>query len=336
MVLRRTLSLFFAFLFFALAALAQLPGGINIEQLSDQQLMQFVQSNNLSGLSEADLEAKAREKGLSADQIQKLKARVAGLNAGTPNAVKPTSPATEARKPIPYLLPKNSPDSINGLLLFGSEIFTKDNLTFEPNLNIPTPTNYVLGAGDQINVDVFGYSDKTQKYTISADGTIRIPMIGPVKLGGLPIADARNKLISALSRVYPGLRGGNTSLQLTLAQLRSIQVNLIGEITKPGTYTLPSVSTIANALYAAGGPTSIGSYRNIELVRGGKVIARFDLYRYLFNGDLTENKLLQDDDVVRVSAYQTRVEVRGAVQRKAVYEVGANDKLSAICRGASR
>ena len=334
MVLRRTLSLFIAVLFSALAAFAQLPGGINIDQLSDQQLMQFVQSNNLSGLSEADLEAKAREKGLSADQIQKLKARVAGLNAGTPNAVKPTSPPTEARKPIPYLLPKNSPDSINGLLLFGSEIFTKDNLTFEPNLNIPTPTNYVLGAGDQINVDVFGYSDKTQKYTISADGTIRIPMIGPVKLGGLPIADARNKLISALSRVYPGLRGGNTSLQLTLAQLRSIQVNLIGEITKPGTYTLPSVSTIANALYAAGGPTSIGSYRNIELVRGGKVIARFDLYRYLFNGDLTENKLLQDDDVVRVSAYQTRVEVRGAVKRKAVYEVGANDKLSDVLQFA--
>lgn len=318
----------FVVLLFSVQALAQLPGGINIDQLSDQQLMQFVQSNNLSGLSEAELEAKARERGLSADQIQKLKARVAGMQMSASPAKANALSSAEPRKPISYLLPKAMPDSINGLLIFGSEIFTKDNLTFEPNLNIPTPNNYVLGAGDQINVDVFGYSDKTQKYTISPDGTIRIPNIGPVKLSGLSIPDARIKLINVMSKVYPGLKGGNTGLELTLGQLRSIRVNLIGEITRPGTYTLSSVSTIANALYAAGGPTKIGSYRNIELVRAGKVVAKFDLYRYLFNGDLTENRLLQDDDVIKVSSYQTRVEINGGIKRKAVYELKPNEKIS--------
>lgn len=297
-------------------------GGMNIDQLTDQQLMQFIQANNLSGLSEAELEAKARERGLSNDQIQKLKARVATLNpqAGGSDK-KPGEAASDQRKPVSYLLPKPRPDSINGLVIFGSDIFTKDNLTFEPNLNLPTPNQYVLGAGDQIKVDVFGYSDKTQSFTISPDGTIRYPNIGPIKLGGLNINEAKAKLQNQLARIYPGLRGGNTNLQITLGQIRSIRVNLIGEITRPGSYTLSSVSTIANALYAAGGPTPIGSYRNIELIRAGKSVAQFDLYAYLFKGDLTENKLLQDDDVIRVAPYQNRVELRGAVKRRAIYEL---------------
>lgn len=304
---------------------------INIDQLTDQQLMQFIQANNLSGLSEAELEAKAKERGLSADQIQKLKTRVTSLNpqpAG--NNKKSDEQAADQRKPVNYLLPKPRPDSINGLIIFGSDIFTKDNLTFEPNLNLPTPNQYVLGAGDQIKVDVFGYSDKTQSFTISPDGTIRYPNIGPIKLGGLTITEAKTKLQSQLVKIYPGLRGGNTQLQITLGQIRAIRVNLIGEITKPGTYTMSSVSTIANALYAAGGPTNIGSYRNIQLIRAGKPVANFDLYAYLFKGDLTENKLLQDDDVIRVAPYQNRVELRGAVKRRAIYELKSTEPVQQL------
>ena len=309
------------FVGFSFQIIAQV-GGMNIDQLTDQQIMQFIQANNLSGLSENELEAKARERGLSNDQIQKLKARVATLSPQAGGADKKSGEAaSEQRKPVSYLLPKPRPDSINGLVIFGSDIFTKDNLTFEPNLNLPTPNQYVLGAGDQIKVDVFGYSDKTQSFTISPDGTIRYPNIGPIKLGGLNINEAKAKLQSQLARIYPGLKGGNTNLQITLGQIRSIRVNLIGEITRPGSYTLSSVSTIANALYAAGGPTPIGSYRNIELIRAGKSVAQFDLYAYLFKGDLTENKLLQDDDVIRVAPYQNRVELRGAVKRRAIYEL---------------
>ncbi len=310
---------------------AQLPAGMNIDQLTDQQLTQFIQSNNLSGLSEAELEAKAREKGLTPDQIQKLRTRLQQLNLGATQQRQDAKQAEDGkRQPVSYLLPKPVADSINGLLIYGSDIFTKQNLTFEPNLNIATPQNYMLGAADEIKIDVFGFSDKSQTLKVSADGFIRYPNIGPIKIAGLTIEDAKIKLISALSKIYPGLKTGNTSLQLTLAQIRSIKVNLIGEISKPGSYTIPSLSTIANALYAAGGPTKIGSYRNIELVRAGKVVAHFDLYDYLLRGDLTQNKVLQDEDVVRISPYTSRVEVRGAVKRKAVYELSNNDKLTDV------
>lgn len=311
---------------------AQLPAGMNIDQLTDQQLTQFIQSNNLSGLSEAELEAKAKERGLTPDQIQKLKARVQQLNlGGATGAAGQTKQAEEGkRQPVSYLLPKPTADSIDGLLIFGSDIFTKQNLTFEPNLNIATPQNYVLGAADELKIDVFGFSDKSQTVKVTPDGYVRYPNIGPIKLAGLTIEEAKLKLIGALSKIYPGLKTGNTSLQLTLSQIRSIKVNLIGEISKPGSYSIPSLSTIANALYAAGGPTKIGSYRNIELVRAGKVIAQFDLYDYLMRGDLTQNKVLQDEDVVRIAPYKNRVEVRGAVKRKAVYELSNSDKLAEV------
>jgi protein involved in polysaccharide export with SLBB domain len=328
----KKITFFLLFIVCSIVTTAQLPGGINVDQLTDQQLIQYMQQAGLSGLSESELEAKAKEKGLSADQIQKLKARMQTLNLGggvqgaqNQDGKTATDPK---RQGIKYLIPKPSADSINGLLIFGSDIFTKENLTFEPNLTIPTPRNYVLGAGDELKIDIYGFSDKNQTLKVSPDGYIRYPNIGPIKIAGLNFDEATSKLSSALSKIYPGLKSGNTSLQLTLGQIRSIKVNLIGEITKPGSYSVPSLSTIANALYAAGGPTRIGSYRNIELVRGGKSIAKFDLYDYLIKGDLSQNKLLQDDDVIRVAPYSNRIEVRGAVKRNAIYELSNSDRLT--------
>lgn len=331
---RKQYLLFLVFSLFVLLAGAQLPGGFNLNQLSDAQLIQFAQANGLMGLSETELEAKAKEKGLSADQIEKLKARVqamggaATLNGMSGKAGETPMTTEKPRTKIGMIPPKTAPDLINGLAIFGSEIFTKENLTFEPNINIPTPRNYVLGAGDEIKIDVYGYSDKSQAFKVSPDGNIRYPNIGPVKLAGLAIDEARNKLSSVLSKIYPGLQSGNTSLQISLGQIRSIRVNLIGEIRQPGQYTLSSLSTIANALYAAGGPSLIGSYRNISLVRSGKTIAQFDLYQYLLKGDLSANKLLQDEDVVVVSPYSKRVEIRGAIKRPAIYELSPSDHLS--------
>ncbi len=320
------------FVFSVLIAAAQLPGGVNIDQLSDAQLMQYAQQAGLTGLNEAELTMKAKEKGLSDDQIQKLKARMQTINSAGGGAKGQDGKATEdsKRKPVNYLLPKPTADSINGLVIFGSDIFTKENLTFEPNINIATPRNYVFGAGDEVKIDIYGFSDKSQTLKVSPDGNIRYPNIGPIKLAGLNIEEAKAKLSSTLSKIYPGLKSGNTNLQITLGQIRSIRVNLIGEITKPGTYEVSSLSTIANALYAAGGPTKIGSYRKIELVRGGKIVASFDLYDYLLKGDLTQNKVLQDDDVIKVAPYSGRVEVRGAVKRNAIYEVSGTEKLADV------
>jgi protein involved in polysaccharide export with SLBB domain len=323
--------LLFGLLLTVILASAQLPGGINIDQLTDQQLMQYAQSSGLMGLSDAELEAKAKEKGLSADQIQKLKARMQALNPGDQKQ-DAKKEENSVRKPVTNITPKSNPDYINGLMIFGSDFFTKENLTFEPNLNIPTPRNYTIGGGDELKIDIYGFSDKSQTLKVTPDGFIRYPNIGPIKLAGLSFDEAKTKLTNELSRIYPGLKSGSTSLQLTLGQIRTIKVNLIGEITKPGSYSVSSLSTIANALYAAGGPTRIGSYRNIELVRGGKVIAKFDLYDYLLKGDLSANKVLQDDDVIKVATYTSRVELRGSTKRAAIYELTANDKLTDLLK----
>jgi protein involved in polysaccharide export with SLBB domain len=323
--------LFLSFTLIAMVISAQLPGGVNIDQLSDAQIMQYAQQAGLIGLSEAELTIKAKEKGLSDDQIQKLKARMQSLNPGGGAQVQDGKSAVDSkRQGIKYLLPKPFADSINGLVIYGSDIFTKENLTFEPNINIPTPKNYVIGNGDELKIDIYGFSEKSHSLKVTPDGYIRYPNIGPIKLAGLSFDEAKTKLIAALAKIYPGLKSGNTNLQLTLGQIRSIRVNLIGEITKPGSYEVSSLSTIANALYAAGGPTKIGSYRNIELIRSGKSVAKFDLYDYLLKGDLTQNKVLQDDDVIRVAPYTGRVEVRGAVKRNAIYEVSSNDRLTEV------
>lgn len=310
---------------------AQMPAGINIDQLTDQQLQQFIQANNLSGLSESEMETKARERGLSYDQIQKLKYRIQSLNvSNNPQNLDGKQLNDSKRKTVSYLLPKPAPDSINGLVIFGSEIFTKENLTFEPNINMPTPHNYIIGSGDELKIDIYGYSDKSQTLKVSPDGSIRFPRIGPIKLAGNTIDEAEKILTTTLSKYYPGLKTNTTNLQLTLAQIRSIKVNLIGEITRPGSYSVSSLSTIANVLYAAGGPTKIGSYRNIELIRNGKSVAHFDLYDYLIKGDLNQNKVLQDEDVIKVSTYHNRIELKGAVKRNAIYEISSTDRLDNV------
>ena len=312
-------------------ATAQLVAQINIDQLTDQQLLQFVQVNNLNGLSEFDLESKARERGLSNEQIQKLKIRLQGLNMNGQNQQQDSKQNLDnKRKGQTYLLPKSSPDSINGLMIFGSDFFTKEHLSFEPNLNMPSPKNYVIGSGDELKIEIYGYSDKSISLKVSPDGNIRYPNLGPINVSGLSMEAAETKLTGALSKIYPGLKTGSTKLQITVGQIRTIRVNLIGELNRPGSYAISSLSTIANALYAAGGPSKIGSYRNIALIRNGKTIAQFDLYNYLINGQLSQNKILQDDDVIKVPAYQARVALSGAVKRNAVYEITQSDQLEQV------
>ena len=303
------------------------PATINIDQISDQQLMQFLGMANGSNMSEEEMVAKAKEKGLSDDQIQKLRVRIQSMNGGSKSS---SDTSADYRRGVASKSPNNSVLMINGLPVFGSSLFAKENLIFEPNLQIPTPVNYQIGTGDQLNIDLFGYSDANFKLKVSPDGNIRIPNLGPVKVAGLNFETAQQKIKSQLSKIYPQIGNGQTSVQVTLGNIRSIRVTLIGEIKKPGTYTLPSLATIANALYVSGGPDTIGSYRNIQLVRNGKTISVFDLYDFLLNGDLSKNLRLEDDDIIRVNPYETRVTITGAIKRKAIYEAKKTESLQDI------
>lgn len=324
----------FLFVFCSLQLSAQ-QSNINIDQLSDQQLVQYMKQANLSGLSQAELEAKARANGLSDDQIAKLKARIAQLDnknssTGTDNTDSyERSNATGDRSSRSKDSLLNSKKELPSKV-FGTEFFSNQNITFEPNLKIATPSNYILGPGDKVSIDIYGYSEVQYKLEVSPDGFIRIPNVGPILVSGLSMEEAKIKVKRQLAKVYGDMNSGKTSFQMVLTTIRSIGVTLIGEVKHPGSYTLPSLATIANALYVSGGPTNNGSLRAIDLVRDGKRVVTFDFYDFLLHGDLSKNRILRDQDVIRVNAYTTRVELSGAVKRQAIFEVKETESLKDI------
>jgi len=313
----------------------QLP--INLENISDQQLLQLISQYQLSGLSESELEARAREKGLSTDQILMLKKRMAILDPGgmgvpTNAAYNNKTDAYTERNRILTRGPsiKKRDSTGNTLYMFGEEMFDNLDLSFEPNPHVTSPPNYVIGINDQLVVDVFGLSENTKKLKVSTEGTIRFPNLGPIRVAGLTLEQATEKITRSLTAIYPAIASGKTRVAVSLGQIRSIRVTVIGEVFRPGNYTMSSLSTLMHALYACGGPSGIGTMREVALIRAGKKVVDLDVYDFLMKGDLSKNQLLQDDDVIKVSPFQVRVGIRGAVKRPAMFDLRAGDHASVL------
>lgn len=209
--------------------------------------------------------------------------------------------------------------------VFGRNIFNQKNLSFEPNMNMATPANYRLGAGDAVIIDVWGASQETFQGTISPDGTITLEGVGPVKLAGLSVAEATSRLKSRLGQFY-----SDCQVSLSVGETRSIIVQVMGEVVMPGSYTLSSLSTAFNALYAAGGISDIGTLRDIEVYRQGRLISRIDVYDYLLHGNSRGDVRLQDNDVIRVGTYDCLVEVRGKVKRPMFYEMKSSESVQRV------
>ncbi len=209
--------------------------------------------------------------------------------------------------------------------VFGRNIFNNQMLTFQPNMNMATPANYRLGAGDEVIIDVWGASQETFEGTISPDGTVTIEGVGPCKIGGMSVSEANNYLKGRLGQFYSG-----SSIQLTVGGTRSIQVQVMGEVFMPGTYTLSSLSTAFNALYASGGINEIGTLRDIKVYRQGRLISTVDVYDYLINGNSRGDVRLQDNDIIIVGPYEALVEIRGKVKRPMFYEMKKNESLKTI------
>ena len=206
--------------------------------------------------------------------------------------------------------------------VFGRNIFNNPYLSFQPNMNIATPANYRLGTGDNVYIDVWGASQETFEGEISPDGTVTIPGVGPIQLGGMTVAQANKTLQSKLGSVY-----GGSQVQLTVGGTRSIQVQVLGEVKVPGTYTLSSLSTAFNALYAAGGISDVGTLRDIKVYRSGREIATIDVYDYILNGNVAGDVRLQDNDVINVGPYQELVMMDGRVKRPMFYEMKTGESL---------
>lgn len=197
--------------------------------------------------------------------------------------------------------------------IFGHNIFTNPYLTFEPSMNIATPANYQLGPGDEVIIDVWGASEITIRQTISPEGSILVSNLGPVYLSGKTVEEANEYLKQAFAKIYSGVSGNlpSTQVKLSLGEIRSIQVNVMGEVVVPGTYTLSAFASVFHALYNAGGVNDIGTLRDIKVVRGEKVIANLDVYDYIMQGKIKDDIRLQDGDVVIVSPYQSLVRITG-------------------------
>ena len=316
---------------------------VNIDNLSDDQIRRIVAEMKQNNLGMSDIDSYAEQKGVPPAEAQKLKSRIQMMGLDKSLEKKNSSETFQQDNQytgrsfndsdtsrVDLFRQGSNPSDIKRKKIFGAELFSNKNLTFEPNLRIPTPSNYRLAANDQIMIDVYGYSEVQYKLTVTAEGYIRIPNVGPVYVNGLTMEEAKNRITKQLSTIYSTIPSGKTFVQISLGDIRSIRVLMIGEIQRPGTYTLPSLASVANALYVSGGPDENGSFRSIQVIRNGQVINTFDLYDFLTKGDLTNNIILQDQDIVKVNPYKTRVELIGEVKRPAIFEAKENETLQSI------
>ena len=308
--------------------------------MSDSQVLEYVKEGIRQGKEQKQLASELARKGVTKEQAMRVKQlyeqqnNVNASNA-TGTDVNESRLREEMKENTSDMLEDypSTQDLERSNQVFGRNIFNTRNLTFEPSVNIATPLNYRLGPGDEVIIDIWGASQNTIRQQISPDGTINIQKIGPVNLNGLTIAEANDYLKKTLNKIYNGLNNTNdptSDIRLTLGNIRTIQINVMGEVVQPGTYSLSSFATVFHALYRAGGVSDIGSLRNVQLVRNGKNIATIDVYQFIMKGNIQDDIRLQEGDVVIVPAYDVLVKIDGKVKRPMRFEMKKDENLSTL------
>ena len=331
-------------------------------QMSDTQVMQQIQREQKTGASQSQIATRLMQKGVTMQQLQRVRSQYENLNGGKSTRssgnnsdvlvedsrlrdnngavlvdsagnvlftqqVKATSATDVTREKIKKA--ELDDNTYNGKIVFGRDIFNKKALSFEPNMNIATPTNYVVGPGDKVFIDVYGASQKSEQLQVSPDGTVQATGYGPIHIGGLTVAQANARIKETL-----GSRYKSSEIRLTVGQTRTISVNIMGEVVTPGTYTLSAFATVFHALYMAGGVNGIGTLRNIKVFRGGRQVTSVDLYDYILNGKLTGNVRLADNDVIMVGPFDCIVDIAGYVKRPMAYEMKKNESVATLLKYA--
>ncbi|MGZ3755955.1 MAG: SLBB domain-containing protein, partial [Mucilaginibacter sp.] len=312
---------------------------VNVDDLSDQQIKQMLQQAQSAGYNDAQILQQAQSSGMSASQVQKLQTRIKDIRSKQNGTTSSDSTAVVGRQ-LNY-----KPDTLDTTArrknifvnlkpkIFGADLFNKKSNSFAPNLNIATPVNYIVGPNDQLDINVYGKSSVNWKLNVTPDGNINIPGIGILNVSGKTIENVTAQIKSKLLANNYAI-GNGTSVSVTLGNIRSIKVIMVGQLTNPGTYTLPSLATVFTALSVAGGVTDNGSLRQIEVIRNNQVIRRLDVYDFLTKGSQKDNISLQDQDVVRVPTYKTRVEMSGEVKIPALFEVLPGETFQDILNDA--
>ena len=342
---------------------------LSAQKMTDDQVVEYVMTAQEKGMSQQDIAKDLLRRGVSMDQVNRIKRKMESQNKNgmgstlTEKMRTRTAPkqngAVELQRDKDVVKNLNTAERENmlgneiGFLfsdstmmymmqeekkkeIFGHRIFQNKNVSFEASYNLPTPTNYKLGPGDEVAIDIWGASQSTVQQTISPDGNIYIENFGPVHLGGLTVAQANSYLKKQLGQIYSSINGDTpeSNIRLSLAQNRTIQVHVMGEVENPGTYTMSSFATIFNALYQAGGVNEVGTLREIKVYRNDKQVATYDVYDFILNGNSNMGIRLEDNDVVTIDAYKNLVSVTGHVKRPMYYEMLDDESLAQLLKYA--
>lgn len=337
------------------------------QSMSDQQVLEYVKTGMRQGKDQRQIATELARRGVTQEQakrVKKLYEQQAGAAGGNTdvttqsrNRLREKNEASEgnyvpenfsfdrheaagamaAQSLQDSTLYYRQPAEEQQEKVYGREIFSTRNLTFEPSVNLATPPNYRLGPGDEVIIDIWGTNQATIRDHISPDGSITIPELGLISLNGMTVAEANQYLRKELSKIYAGLdndRNPSSQIKVTLGNSRTIQVNVMGEVFQPGTYALSSFSTVFHALYRAGGVSDIGSLRNIQVVRAGQKIATVDVYDFIMKGKINDDIRLQEGDVILVPPYEALVSVGGNVKRPMRYEMKNNESVATLLKYA--
>jgi protein involved in polysaccharide export with SLBB domain len=303
---------------------------LKVDELSDEKLLIFNKQFLESGYTKSQMEEELIKRNLPTSEIEKLQLRLKELEKSGKIKSESESKNTGKRQ-VERSFEKTEDETLyNNLMpkVFGSELFNNPRLSFEPNLKMATPLNYQIGPDDELLIDIFGFSEQSYQLKVSPEGHVRIPNLGPLQVLGLTVDQAQQKIRNQLVKLYPRIASGETSVSVNLGSIRNIKVIILGEVNLPGTYSLPSLATVFNALYSSGGPNLNGSFRNIKVYRGNKLLVKIDMYDFLINGNSKGNISLKDQDVIKVEPYDARVELKGFVKREGFYEMLPKENLN--------
>ena len=309
--------------------------------MTDQQVIDFIKQQAASGRSEQEIGKALLARGVTPEQAQRIKAMYEDQQGSETNVTNQTVAAANAERrhsaykdltagtfdEIDRQIDQGTNGTVSARQIYGHSTFNSRALTFEPSENLATPQNYRLGPGDEVIIDIWGNNEDHIRQVISPEGSIMISQLGPVYLNGLSINEANNHIKNTFSKKYSGMSDEETDIQLTLGQVRTIQVDILGEVATPGTYRLSPFSSVFHGLYRAGGINDIGSLRNIQVLRNGKKIAGIDIYDYLFEGKTNGNIRLQEGDIIIVPPYDQLVNIDGNVKRPMYYEIKPNETV---------
>ncbi|MES2590093.1 MAG: SLBB domain-containing protein [Bacteroidota bacterium] len=296
---------------------------VKVNDLSNSDIVKIKNELDKQNMSFDTFETLAITNGMSPTDFSILKTRLQNLTPEINTSVVDKG-SVNSSKPI-ELDERNSGYVKNiSSSIFGSEIFTNSAMNFEPNSNLVTPANYILGPSDEIQLVVYGMQEMTTSLVVSKEGKVTIPVVGQVYVNGLTFEAAKTQIKKACSRVYSTISSGQSNVSMSLSKIKTIRITIIGA-KKSGNFSVSSLSTVFNALHIAGGPEGNGSYRNIELIRNNKIIKKIDIYKFITSGDQSDNINLQENDLIRIPVYENRVKVEGKVKVAGVFELLPNE-----------